>query len=129
MKRYCLIQGKARGGVFYAHDQVTGKRESLKTMVEADAKQIINAKNEALRPIQALPTFSPALPLIRMCSPLCGEFPAAPPRFPQKARCKSKKKAPPQKARATSRGPGGMPPPPGPGGGLLKPLPPPRSAV
>jgi integrase len=49
MKRYCLIQRNDRGGIFYAHDQETGKRESLKTSRKAAAEQIISAKNEALR--------------------------------------------------------------------------------
>lgn len=48
-ERYCLIRRANRGGKFYCHDQVTGKRESLGTANREDAERIVAAKNEALR--------------------------------------------------------------------------------
>jgi hypothetical protein len=47
--RYRLIRRGARGGNFYCVDTQTGRRASLHTSNEGDARQIINAKNEALR--------------------------------------------------------------------------------
>jgi len=47
--RYRLIRRGVRGGVFYCVDSQTGKRTSLHTSNEDDARRIITAQNEALR--------------------------------------------------------------------------------
>jgi integrase len=47
--RYRLIRRGTRGGTFYCVDTKTGKRTSLRTDNEDEARQIINAKNQALR--------------------------------------------------------------------------------
>jgi integrase len=47
--RYRLIRRGTRGGTFYCVDIKTGKRNSLQTGNEDEARQIINAKNQALR--------------------------------------------------------------------------------
>jgi hypothetical protein len=38
-----------RGAVFYMEDTTTGKQTSLKTRDEAEAKSLLNARNEAQR--------------------------------------------------------------------------------
>jgi integrase len=48
-KRYRLFQKGSRGGIFYAVDKSTGKRESLKTKDRDAAEQIIEARNAAER--------------------------------------------------------------------------------
>ena len=47
--RYRLIRRGVRGGTFYCVDTKTGKRTSLRTGNEDEARQIIHAKNQALR--------------------------------------------------------------------------------
>ena len=47
--RYRLIRRGTRGGTFYCVDTFTGKRSSLGTNNEDEARQIIEAKNQALR--------------------------------------------------------------------------------
>jgi hypothetical protein len=47
--RYRLIRRGVRGGTFYCVDTKTGKRTSLRTGNEAEARQIVDAKNQALR--------------------------------------------------------------------------------
>jgi integrase len=47
--RYRLICRGARGGVYYCVDSHTGKRASLNTSNEDAARQVIEAKNQALR--------------------------------------------------------------------------------
>lgn len=47
--RYRLIRRGIRGGAFYSVDTTTGKRSSLSTTDEDEAKRIIAAKNEAER--------------------------------------------------------------------------------
>jgi hypothetical protein len=40
---------RRQGGVFYLFDRHTGKRESLETADEAEARRLLHAKNEALQ--------------------------------------------------------------------------------
>src|SRR5579872_4453045 len=47
--RYRLIRRGTRGGGFYCVDAETGKRNSLHTANENEARQIIEAKNQATR--------------------------------------------------------------------------------
>ena len=47
--RYRLIRRGSRGGAFYWVDSKTGKRASLQTCDEDEARQIIHAKNQAAR--------------------------------------------------------------------------------
>src|SRR5688500_2164871 len=47
--RYRLIRRGFRGGAFYLVDSDTGKRTSLHTSSEDDAKQIVAAKTQATR--------------------------------------------------------------------------------
>src|SRR5207245_2115068 len=47
--RYRLIRRGVRGGAFYCVDNNTGKRTSLRTGSEDEARQIIEAKNQAER--------------------------------------------------------------------------------
>ena len=47
--RYRLIRRGVRGGGFYCVDSVTGKRTSLRTGSEDEARQIVEAKNQAER--------------------------------------------------------------------------------
>jgi integrase len=47
--RYRLIRRGVRGGKFYCVDTVTGKRTSLGTTNEDEARQVVDAKNQALR--------------------------------------------------------------------------------
>src|SRR5882724_1968728 len=47
--RYRLIFRGIRGGMYYCVDKTTGKRTSLQTTNEDDARQIIEAKNTAER--------------------------------------------------------------------------------
>lgn len=47
--RYRLIRRGLRGGAFYCVDTVTGKRTSLRTGSEEEARQVVEAKNQALR--------------------------------------------------------------------------------
>lgn len=47
--RYRLITRGSRGGMFYYFDKETKKRRSLQTTNEEEAKQIIEAKNNAER--------------------------------------------------------------------------------
>jgi hypothetical protein len=44
--RFILFQ---RGGVYYSEDTTTGKQHSLRTKDEAEAKTLLNAKNESFR--------------------------------------------------------------------------------
>lgn len=46
---YRLIRRGARGGNFYCVDTSTGKRTSLHTSNKDDAKEIVDAQNQALR--------------------------------------------------------------------------------
>ena len=46
--RFRLYRRK-RGGMFYAHDSLTGKQESLGTRIRAEAQTLLAAKNEAFR--------------------------------------------------------------------------------
>jgi hypothetical protein len=48
-QRFRLIRRNIRGGIFYCVDTETGKRTSLGTQSEAEATQIVQAKNQALR--------------------------------------------------------------------------------
>src|SRR5437879_11424170 len=47
--RYRLIRRGVRGGAFYCVDNNTGKRTSLRTGSEDEARQIVEAKNQAQR--------------------------------------------------------------------------------
>src|SRR6267378_4667359 len=47
--RYRLIRRGIRGGAFYCVDTRTGKRTSLRTGSEEEARQIVEAKNQAER--------------------------------------------------------------------------------
>ena len=47
--RYSLIRRNSRGGKFYCKDTTTGKRTSLNTTSEDEARQIIEARNNAER--------------------------------------------------------------------------------
>ena len=47
--RYRLTYRGIRGGMFYCVDKKTGKRASLHTTNEEEAKQIVEAKNAATR--------------------------------------------------------------------------------
>jgi len=47
--RYRLIRRGVRGGGFYFVDNKTGKRTSLRTGSEDEARQIVEAKNQAER--------------------------------------------------------------------------------
>ena len=47
--RYRLTHRGARGGMFYCVDTKTRKRRSLQTCDEDEARQIIDAWNQALR--------------------------------------------------------------------------------
>jgi len=47
--RYRLIRRSSRGGMYYAVDKTTGKPSSLHTTNEDEARQIIEAKNNAQR--------------------------------------------------------------------------------
>jgi hypothetical protein len=47
--RYRLIRRGVRGGGFYCVDNKTGKRTSLRTASEGEARQIVEAKNQAER--------------------------------------------------------------------------------
>ena len=47
--RYRLIRRGVRGGAFYCVDNNTGKRTSLRTGSEDEARQIVGAKNQAER--------------------------------------------------------------------------------
>jgi hypothetical protein len=47
--RYRLIRRGVRGGAFYCVDNKTGKRTSLRTGSEDEARQIVEAKNQAER--------------------------------------------------------------------------------
>jgi hypothetical protein len=47
--RYRLTYRGIRGGMFYCVDKTTGKRTSLKTTNKDEARQIVEAKNQALR--------------------------------------------------------------------------------
>jgi hypothetical protein len=47
--RYRLIRRGVRGGGFYCVDNNTGKRTSLRTGSEDEARQIVQAKNQAER--------------------------------------------------------------------------------
>jgi hypothetical protein len=47
--RYRLIRRGVRGGVFYCVDTKTGKRNSLQTGSKDEARQVIEAKNQAER--------------------------------------------------------------------------------
>jgi hypothetical protein len=47
--RYRLIYRGLRGGMYYCVDKTTGKRTSLQTANEDEARQIIEAKNNAER--------------------------------------------------------------------------------
>ena len=50
MKTRCrLIRRGVRGGGFYCVDNKTGKRTSLRTGSEDEARQIVEAKNQAER--------------------------------------------------------------------------------
>jgi hypothetical protein len=48
-KRYRLIRRGNRSGAFYCVDTKSGKRTSLCTSKEAEARQIVEAKNQAER--------------------------------------------------------------------------------
>ena len=47
--RYRLIRRGNRRRAFYLVDTLTGQRTSLRTAHEAEARQIVEAKNQALR--------------------------------------------------------------------------------
>jgi hypothetical protein len=47
--RYRLVHRGIRGGMYYCFDKVTGKRASINTTNEDAARQIIEAKNQAVR--------------------------------------------------------------------------------
>jgi hypothetical protein len=47
--RYRLFRRGVRGGVFYCVDAKTGKRTSLQTGIKDEARQVIEAKNQAER--------------------------------------------------------------------------------
>jgi len=47
--RHRVIRRRSRGGAFYCADTTTGKRTSLQTSNEAEASQIVLAKNQAER--------------------------------------------------------------------------------
>jgi len=47
--RYRLIRRGTRAGIYYCVDSLTGKRTSLQTGNEDEARQILDAKNQAMR--------------------------------------------------------------------------------
>jgi len=47
--RYRLVHRGIRGGMYYCFDKITSKRASLNTTNEDAARQIIEAKNQAVR--------------------------------------------------------------------------------
>jgi hypothetical protein len=47
--RYRLTFRGIRGGMYYLVDKITGKRTSLQTTSEDEARQIVEAKNQAER--------------------------------------------------------------------------------
>jgi hypothetical protein len=47
--RYRLVYRGSRGGMFYCVDKTTGKRSSLQTNDKDEARQIVEAKNQAER--------------------------------------------------------------------------------
>ena len=47
--RYRLIRRNLRGSIYYCVDTLSGRRTSLGTTDEDAARQIVQAKNEALR--------------------------------------------------------------------------------
>ena len=47
--RFRLTSRGSRGGTFYCVDNTTGKRFSLKTTNQDEARQIVEAKNQAER--------------------------------------------------------------------------------
>ena len=49
MKNRFRLYRRPKGGVFYAHDSVTGKQESLGTRDRAEAVTLLNARNESIR--------------------------------------------------------------------------------
>src|SRR3989442_11511906 len=49
MKNRFRLYRRPKGGVFYAHDSVTGKQESLGTRDSAEAVTLLNARNESVR--------------------------------------------------------------------------------
>src|ERR1043166_2034860 len=48
-QRFRLIRRNIRGGKFYSVDTLTGKRTSLRNPNHDEARQIVLAKNQALR--------------------------------------------------------------------------------
>ena len=64
--RYRLIRRGIRGGAFYSVDTTTGKRTSLGTADEDEAKCIIAAKNQAERqPVLNLQIARPTSPEVQ----------------------------------------------------------------
>src|SRR5207247_8040071 len=49
MKNRFRLYRRPKGGVFYAHDYLTGKQESLGTRDRAEAVTLLNARNESVR--------------------------------------------------------------------------------
>ena len=47
--RYRLVFRGIRGGMYYCVDKTTGKRTSLNTTIEDDARQIVEARNNSVR--------------------------------------------------------------------------------
>jgi len=47
--RYRLICRNLRGGMFYCVDTQTGKRTSLQTSNEEEARQLVDSRNQAVR--------------------------------------------------------------------------------
>lgn len=47
MKNRFRLYRRANSRVFYAHDSVTGKQESLGTRDRAEAKLLVTARNES----------------------------------------------------------------------------------
>src|SRR5947208_4302787 len=49
MKNRFRLYRRRMGGVFYVHDSETGKQDSLGTRDRAEAKTLLNARNESVR--------------------------------------------------------------------------------
>ena len=47
--RYRIVRNGSRADIFYAHDNVTGLRESLETKDKTRAFELLTAKNESAR--------------------------------------------------------------------------------
>ncbi len=74
--RYRLTRRGIRGNKFYCVDTTTGKRTSLGTTDEEEARQIVEAKNNSERRACLVPPLYGSLPPSRLCalSPFASTF-------------------------------------------------------